>query len=897
MVLLEVLMAPPSRPAAAYDVCADDNACIHEYMAEQALELYTNNEIDAYFNSDIRVGTGHEDEADHIYSLSWFAHALVTITHFWDSDNGPDDPVVNVIGTFPNGWHKVKAFWSLAQGAYAKGDKAKAYHWLGHVVHHMGDNTLPTHVHDDMHWPDDDAFEEWMSLPNLVNASLTQDEKDDLEDLGPIDIPSDKGEKLYWLMYQQNQIADFFGSDDYDGDAVDPNGWVQDELDAMVALGAVMPRTMARLDNNDDDEFGFDYDNNDDGDLSVIRQYSYLRGIRTIAALYKLFDETVRTQVSAVVVIDHIEEIEDHDYACVPVCVETSDPDFFSVVSINGRTALNRGDEIVDDEVVDPGWAYGHVTGASGSIPIWIEIWDHDGTGEDVITLSGADDISNISPNEGSRLDITLDLAKCLNHEAGAISGEVSGNCGDSISTVGENDDADDDDDGIAQMTFRVFLSKSAPVADAGGPHTTPEGTNVTLDASGSTDADNDITSYAWDLDEDGACDDAFGVITSFSTVGQDDVTTVKVCVTDAVGFTDDDTTTVTVTNVIPTISMGSSSTINEGASRNVSGSISDPGWLEALTATINWGDGTGPQGLGAPENVRPDQTISFNLTHSYGDNGVYTVTINAADDDSTPSASITLTVNNLDPTVVLDIGEAVTFPGGTYLVVEAGTQLDLAVDGSDPGSDDLEFSWSSGEVNEYFNDGVGPDPLPSPLGTYPFNASDSTGVTWAVPGVESVGVVLADDDLATDSDGIGVIVTGTADDTQPLGWWKLQYSGKGKPQLDAPTLAGYLEIVRAVSSVYSELVPLATNANAKAVLSPTGGDQRKYARAELLVAWLNFASGSVDWDATVPLDSGTTTAYLALMFEAEAVVSNPGSTQAQLLAIRQKLDKVLLAY
>ncbi len=47
MVLLEVLMAPPSRPAAAYDVCADDNACIHEYMAEQALELYTNNEIDA----------------------------------------------------------------------------------------------------------------------------------------------------------------------------------------------------------------------------------------------------------------------------------------------------------------------------------------------------------------------------------------------------------------------------------------------------------------------------------------------------------------------------------------------------------------------------------------------------------------------------------------------------------------------------------------------------------------------------------------------------------------------------------------------------------------------------------------------------------------------------------
>ena len=115
----------------------------------------------------------------------------MTITHFWDSDNGPDDPVENVVGSFPNNWHKVKSYWALAQGAYAKNDKNLAYHWLGHIVHQMGDNTLPTHVHDDMHWPDDDAFEEWMSLPGLVHAALSDQEKADLLAAGPIEIPAD----------------------------------------------------------------------------------------------------------------------------------------------------------------------------------------------------------------------------------------------------------------------------------------------------------------------------------------------------------------------------------------------------------------------------------------------------------------------------------------------------------------------------------------------------------------------------------------------------------------------------------------------------------------------------------------------------------------------------------
>jgi murein DD-endopeptidase MepM/ murein hydrolase activator NlpD len=458
-------------------------------------------------------------------------------------------------------------------------------------------------------------------------------------------------------------------------------------------------------------------------------------------------------------------------------------------------------------------------------------------------------------------------------------------------------------DGGGGTAAFAAVWHEPGPIADADGPYSTPEGTNVTLDASGTTDPDFEIASYLWDLDGDGDCDDASGAMPTFSAVGQDGLTTVKVCVANTFGFTDSDTASVTVTNVTPSVSLGSSSPDNEAATTTVTGSISDPGWLETLTATIDWGDGTSEEALvGTLENVRPNATFAFSANHVYGDNGQYTVTVTGADDDSEQEETVTITVNNLDPAVTIDLTDSVTFPDGTFLITEAGSPLTLMADGSDPGSDDLTFTWTTPESTTYFNNGVSPDPLPSPAGTFPFAMVDSSSQTWAIPGVESVGLLLADDDGGSDSDSVAVIVTGTSTDIRPSGWWKLQYSGKGNPQLDAATLAGYLEIVNAVSTVFSgpgepaEQVSLATNSQAKAVLSPKGTDQRKYAQAELLTAWLNFASGSVDWDAIVPLSSDLTIGYLDLMFEAEAVILNMASTQAHLLDIRQRLAKVLQA-
>ncbi len=57
---------------------------------------------------------------------------------------------------------------------------------------------------------------------------------------------------------------------------------------------------------------------------------------------------------------------------------------------------------------------------------------------------------------------------------------------------------------GISIDDFALVGSSLPPVADADGPYIIYVGDTLTLDASGSTDADNDIVSYMWDLEDDG---------------------------------------------------------------------------------------------------------------------------------------------------------------------------------------------------------------------------------------------------------------------------------------------------------------------------------------------------------------------------------------------------------
>jgi hypothetical protein len=308
---------------------------------------------------------------------------------------------------------------------------------------------------------------------------------------------------------------------------------------------------------------------------------------------------------------------------------------------------------------------------------------------------------------------------------------------------------------------------------------------------------------------------------------------------------------------------------------------------LDTHTATIDWGDGT------AAQNVTVDQ-LDLGVDHVYGDNGSYAVLVTVTDDDGgTGSDTATVTVANLDPSATLDLSGEVSFPGGDFQVVEAGDELPQSADGSDPGSDDLTFTWSTGDVNTYFNDGLAPDPFPSPLGTFPFMASDAIEALYAMPGVQLLSLTLTDDDGGSDVESSNVIVTGSEDDARSSGWWKHQYSGNGNPHIDAATAEAYRQIVNAVSSVFSEDVSAASAAEVHAVLSPAGGDARAKAAAELMVAWLQFASGAVAWDATVPLSAGQIMPFLDLMFHAEEVILDGSSSKAELQDVEQLLMRV----
>jgi hypothetical protein len=421
------------------------------------------------------------------------------------------------------------------------------------------------------------------------------------------------------------------------------------------------------------------------------------------------------------------------------------------------------------------------------------------------------------------------------------------------------------------------------PTADAGGAYAVNEGSAIQLDGTGSSDPENRPLTYAWSPDVN--LDDASLAQPTYSGI-DDSVNPIQLDVFDQVEqLASSNSTTITVNNVAPTVTAVGDS-INEAQAATVGATFTDPGTLDTHIAAIDWGDSTVSMG------ITPAQ-LATGVSHVYGDNGVYVVMVTVVDDDGgIGSDTVNVVVGNLDPTATLDISDAVTFPGGSYLVVEAGTELPASADGSDPGSDDLIFTWNTGEVNTYFNNGVSADPPMSPGGTFPFNASDSVDALYAAPGVETLGLVLSDDDGGSDNDSAGVIVTGTADSSEGVGWWKHQYSGSGSPQIDTATAEGYLEIVNAVSSVFSETYPVNTMADVYTVLSPTGPDRRVYARAELMAGWLQFASGAVDWDATIQLNSGPVD-FLDLMFQAESVINNPASTDQQLHAVELDLARL----
>jgi PKD repeat protein len=209
------------------------------------------------------------------------------------------------------------------------------------------------------------------------------------------------------------------------------------------------------------------------------------------------------------------------------------------------------------------------------------------------------------------------------------------------------------------------------------------EGTPVPFDATGSTDADDKVLTYRWNFGDD-SCrvfpEPAECTAAKPNHVyAKDGGYKVGLFVWD--GYEEEATETfVTITNGKPIVFItGGGPTTTEGSAFTATGFFQDPG-DDAWSATVNYGDGgaTVPLALTGSGN-------DFDLSHTYADNGSYTITVSVKDDDETGTNTRIVTVVNALP--IVSAGADQTFTSGQTFTL-AGTF-------SDDGVNDSPWNWS----------------------------------------------------------------------------------------------------------------------------------------------------------------------------------------------------------
>ena len=489
--------------------------------------------------------------------------------------------------------------------------------------------------------------------------------------------------------------------------------------------------------------------------------------------------------------------------------------------------------------------------------------------------------------------------------------------------------------DGQDCDTLTVTVNNVAPTLEAGPDRNSLEGSRLILNPATFSDAGYDSEFTATIDWGDGTTEPPAdisvvagrtaegtpqtGFVQAFHHYADDGTYTVEVCLNDGREIVCD-TMLVTVTNVAPAVDAGPDRIINEGTFITLDpATYTDPGFdhsptdtQENFTSTIDWGEGTIDVGVltEAPgaEGVLTTGTVSG--SHVYGDDGVYTVTACVTDDDeATTCDAFTVTVINVNPELeeATFLDPAITFLSGNdaFLGRKLVEQTHVA-SASDSGSDDLRYDWAfipnpdrfggtrpaapETETTTTFNDGSAPGPLPftdpagddvtgaHPHGIFPFSSSDTASVTFTGPGVYTVAVRVTDDNEGTDAQDLPKLVVDECQTTKIVPLWNQFYSDRGRSWAAEGTLPAYLDIVSYASGVFSGL----TKADAQALLAPGGNDAKRKALQQALAAWLNFANGSIPWDATVP--SGQL--YHEAMAAIEAVLLDPSSTKSDYNAV-----------
>jgi PKD repeat protein len=284
----------------------------------------------------------------------------------------------------------------------------------------------------------------------------------------------------------------------------------------------------------------------------------------------------------------------------------------------------------------------------------------------------------------------------------------------------------------------------------------TVRGATVTLDASASSDPDNDELTYAWDLDNDGQFDDATGAVvnTSFATLGDH---TVSVRVSDGVE-TDDDSLVITVNNQVPVADItGAASTTENGTITLSAAGSTDADAADTLTYAWDLdNDGQFDDAFSA----------SVNLSRDLPGNVPVKVQVSDGNPGGTCVANATATFTNVAPTA----------GAGADVSAIVGQTVSLSGSGANTAGDSIVgYAWDLDNNGTFETSGANVSTSFTAAGTYTVNfrvtdddgetATDSLIVNVAssgvIGGVLYVGGGTGNDNIIINKNGnVGTIVT-----------------------------------------------------------------------------------------------------------------------------------------
>ncbi|MGD8398705.1 MAG: PKD domain-containing protein, partial [Anaerolineae bacterium] len=267
--------------------------------------------------------------------------------------------------------------------------------------------------------------------------------------------------------------------------------------------------------------------------------------------------------------------------------------------------------------------------------------------------------------------------------------------------------------------TTVVTVTNVVPLADAGPDQTVDPGATVTLDGSGSSDPNGDPLIYGW-VQTGGEVVSFTPTlsVTAFTAPAASGPLTFSLTVTDTDGFTDADTTVVTVTNRAPLADAGPDQAADPGAIVTLDGSGSSDSNGDPLI--YGWAQTGG-------EAVSFTPTLSVTAFTAPGSGGLLTFTLTVTDSGGLTDSDTTLVVmSNVVP--LADAGPDQTVDPGDTVTLDGSAS-------SDANGDPLTYGWiqASGQPISFTEDisitTFTAPPSSGPL-TFTLTVTDTGGLT-----------------------------------------------------------------------------------------------------------------------------------------------------------------------